>query len=200
MLSDTSTGDVIYAANNTQAIAHPFWSILGAYLDDYAVVDTTCDDDDTSAECYVAPTCDFNLSFDTLDALSAASGSFPNICTDYYALSVLGTMLDGALTEYASANDGYDTVFGYYVEYTKDMVPSALTECMASSPLGGCLQFFSCHFIETAGGGSDQITYNPCPVSLIPVTPVRVQNLARARSFPTSLHVNHNDLIHLCGT
>lgn len=48
MISDTEDETVIYAKNNTQAITHPFWSALAAYLDDYLPVDQSCDVDDTS--------------------------------------------------------------------------------------------------------------------------------------------------------
>ncbi|KAI9742739.1 MAG: hypothetical protein M1818_003468 [Claussenomyces sp. TS43310] len=169
MLSDTATGTIIYAANNTQAIAHPFWSILGAYLDDYATEPSTCDDDDESVSCQTVPVCDTTLNFDTLADLSAASGSFPDICTDYYALGVLGSMLDSAMANYSVANAGYDSVFGDYVTYTKEMVTSALTAFMApsteSQPNGGPgNQYFKCEFKQTLGGDSDPITYNPCPI------------------------------------
>ena len=66
MVSDTDTGTIIYAANKTQAIAHLFWSILGAYLDDYSTAGETCDDDDVSAACLTDTVCDKTLSFDTL--------------------------------------------------------------------------------------------------------------------------------------
>jgi glucan 1,3-beta-glucosidase len=169
MLSDTATDTIIYAANNTQSIGHPFWSILGAYLDDYSTEITSCDDDDETADCETEPDCDVTLSFDTMDALAAVAGSFPDICTDYYALGVLGSLLDAALAKYSAANDGYDSVFGNYVDYTKEMVPSALTAFMAdgtsSNPSGGAgNKYFSCKFVETAGGGSDTINYDTCPI------------------------------------
>ena len=82
MISDTNTGTIVYAKNNTQATAHPFWSILGSYADDFATESTTCPDNDTSAECNTAQTCDFTLDFDSIDSLwsSAQSGSFPEVC------------------------------------------------------------------------------------------------------------------------
>jgi len=115
MLSDTNTDTIIYAKNNTQATIHPFWSILGAYADDLGTESTTCGDDDTSAECNTVETCDFTLQFNTLDALSAATGTFPDICTEYYTLGTFGSMLDGAIANYTDANNGYDGVFNDYV-------------------------------------------------------------------------------------
>lgn len=126
------------------AAAHPYWSILGAYLDDYATQPSFCDDDDTSAECQVAPDCDYTLSFSSIDDLDAASGDFPDECTEYYMLGVLNEMLASAMDDYTSANDGYDvssskqfmrisilmdvlkSLFDYYVKSVKNMVPSAL--------------------------------------------------------------------------
>jgi glucan 1,3-beta-glucosidase len=141
MLSDTATDAIIYAANNTQSIGHPFWSILGAYLDDCSIEITSCDDDDETAGCDTEPDCDVTFSFDAMDALAAAAGSFPDICTDYYALGVLCSLLDAAFANYSAANAGYDSVFGDYVDYTKEMVPSALIAFMAdgtsSNPSGG---------------------------------------------------------------
>jgi glucan 1,3-beta-glucosidase len=115
MISDTETGTIVYAKNNTQATIHPFWSILGAYADDEGTESSSCPDDDDSPECNTTPTCDFTLDFDTLDDLSAATGTFPDICTEYYALGALSNMLQSALDNYTSADDGYDGVFGDYV-------------------------------------------------------------------------------------
>lgn len=120
MVSDTDTDFVIFAKNNTQSIGHPFWSILGGYLDDFDTeTSVVCDDDDMSAACSTDIVCDYDLEYTDLDALDAArsSGAFPVICTGYYALGVLGSMLDDALVNYTAANDGYDGVFGDYVSY-----------------------------------------------------------------------------------
>lgn len=117
MISDTNTGTIVYAKNNTQATAHPFWSIFGSYADDFATESTTCSDNDTSAECNTAQTCDFTLDFDSIDSLwsSAQSGSFPGVCAQYYALGALGNTLDAAINNYTAADDGYDDLFGDYV-------------------------------------------------------------------------------------
>ena len=173
MVSDTDSGTIIYATNNTQAIAHPFWSILREYLDNFSVEPSNCDNNDTSAACNTEPVCNLALSFDTLNDLVAASRTFPDLCTDYYTLDVLGTMLNSTLVNYTAANTGYDSVFGQYVTYTKEMVPQTLTNFTApSSPdlPGGRPgnKYFKCEFIETAGGGSETINYNPCPVSNVP--------------------------------
>lgn len=120
MVSDTDSDFVIYAANNTQSIGHPFWSLLGGYLDDFDTETSVCDDDDTSAACSTNIVCDYELEYSDLEALDTAksSGAFPDICTGYYALGVLGSMLDDALVNYTAANEGYDSVFGDYVSHS----------------------------------------------------------------------------------
>jgi hypothetical protein len=35
MVSNTDTSEIVYAANNTQAIGHPYWSSLAGYLEDH---------------------------------------------------------------------------------------------------------------------------------------------------------------------
>jgi hypothetical protein len=123
MLSNISPG------NKTQAIGHPFWSILWAYVNDFDTESSTCADDDVSTECNTVPVWDFTLTFDALDELSAASGTFPSICTNYYALGTLASMLDSVLANYSAANSGYDSVFGDYL---------------------GVLSFFLCTFCEAS--------------------------------------------------
>ncbi|KAK8070234.1 LysM domain-containingprotein [Apiospora phragmitis] len=54
MISNTDTKAVISAKNYTQAKAHPFWSALAAYLDDYVPHLQTCSDDDTSEACSIS--------------------------------------------------------------------------------------------------------------------------------------------------
>jgi glucan 1,3-beta-glucosidase len=122
MISDTTNNFVIYAKNNTQATGHPFWSILGGYVDDHSTESSVCADDDYSDSCSTKSVCDFTLEYSDLDALTTAktNGAFPDVCTDYYALGALGTMLDGAMTDYAGANSGYDGVFG---DYVSSMIP-----------------------------------------------------------------------------
>ena len=151
MISNTENDAVIYAKNNTQADAHPFWSALAGYLDDYNPLDQSCPDNDTSSECMTNPLCDNTKTFATLDDLQAAAGTFPAICTDYYALGILRSTLSESLANYTNVDNGYDAVFGYYVEYVKDIIPDALNEFMDSgdykNPSGGPgNKYFDCTF------------------------------------------------------
>jgi glucan 1,3-beta-glucosidase len=115
MVSDTDSGTIVYAAENTQATIHPFWSILAAYSDDSSTESSSCDDDDTSPECMTAPVCDYTQVFRSFQSLANYPGPMPQECVEYNVLVVLQYMLDQALTDYATANDGYDGVFGDYV-------------------------------------------------------------------------------------
>ncbi|KAI9645912.1 hypothetical protein NHQ30_005349 [Ciborinia camelliae] len=133
MISDTYNIEAILAKENTQAIAHPFWSALAGYLDDDAPEILSCDWNSTDPSCQVQDLCDLSLVFDTMDDLQAAQGSFLDQCTDYYALNTLYNTLDSALANYSAANAGYDAVFGDYVKYTKELIPELLQVFMAAS-------------------------------------------------------------------
>jgi glucan 1,3-beta-glucosidase len=170
MISDTANdnANTVFAANNTQLDSHPFWSALAAYADDSAPEDVGCtDDEDTSAVCQISTYCDWTLTFDTLDAISAAAtaGTINEVCVSWYTLQTLSYTIDGSITNYTTVNTGYDQVFKYYVEYVKNMVPYGLGAFMAdaspSSPNGGAGQkYFECTY-------TGKTTYTqPCPISV----------------------------------
>ncbi|KAK2616718.1 hypothetical protein QQS21_000330 [Conoideocrella luteorostrata] len=151
MISNTYSGESIYAKENTQATAHPFWSALASYSLDYVQMDQSCPDDDTSEACRVQTMCDKTRRFVSLEELAAASGSFPDSCNGYYALGVLESILGTSTKKYAAANDGYDDVFGKYVEYVKEMATDAVSAFMASSGPGSDAggpgnKYFECTF------------------------------------------------------
>ncbi len=163
MISNTFSNGVVLAKNNTQAIGHPFWSALAGYLDDYLPEGLSCPDDSTDPVCMVQSSCDLTLTFPTLDSLQKATGSFPDQCTDYYALNTLYLILEASLNNYTAANSGYDAVFGDYVSYTQEMVPDVISSFMAgSSPTslqgGPGNKYFDCT-CEWYGLTSTQ----PCP-------------------------------------
>ncbi|KAJ5901127.1 glycoside hydrolase [Penicillium tannophilum] len=72
--------------------------------------------------------CDYSqiYKYKTLDELSAASGDMRSDCIAVYALQTLITMLDTAYDNYTNVNSGYDDLFGYYVTYMEDLVPTIL--------------------------------------------------------------------------
>ncbi|KFY09866.1 hypothetical protein V492_05322 [Pseudogymnoascus sp. VKM F-4246] len=149
MISDVENSVTILAEDNTQAIAHPFWSALGAFIDHSETQLLVCAGDDDSEECLVEPICDKSLEFSSLDTLQAATGTFPEVCTDAYAIGALSSMLGTSVANFTTINDGYDDVWGYYVRYVKQMIPSALYEFMrgpsANNPSGGPGdKFFTC--------------------------------------------------------
>ncbi len=71
---------------------------------------------------FTAPVCDRTLSYATLEDLSAAAGSYPDICTDYYALGTLNSLLDAALVNYTAANAGYDVSDPFLLRNRKQRV------------------------------------------------------------------------------
>ncbi|OBT68746.1 hypothetical protein VE03_02225 [Pseudogymnoascus sp. 23342-1-I1] len=149
MISDVENSVTILAEDNTQAIAHPFWSALGAFINHSETQLLVCAGDDNSEECLVEPICDKSLEFSSLDTLQAATGTFPEVCTDAYAIGALSSMLGASVANFTTINDGYDDVWGYYVKYVKQMIPSALYEFMrgpsANNPSGGPgNKFFTC--------------------------------------------------------
>ena len=108
-----------------------------------------CADDDDSYECLVEPICDKSLEFSSLKPLQATTGTFPEVCRDAYAIGALSSMLGTLMANFTTVNDGYDNVWGYYVKYIKQMIPSALYEFMkgplANNPSGGPRnKFFTC--------------------------------------------------------
>ncbi len=133
MVSNVARSNIVYAANNTQAFAHPFWSALAAYTDDAAQNSYICTDDDTSDACMVSWNCDLTRSYATVDELSNAAKSYPDQCMPYYAVDTLYTILNDSMTNYTVANQDYDQYFGYYQEYIRDMVPEAINAFMAGS-------------------------------------------------------------------
>jgi glucan 1,3-beta-glucosidase len=169
MLSAPEDDLVIYAKDNTQAHSHPFWSMLAGYLDDGADDEVLeCNDDDDSPACNGTPLCDFSQDFATLDEVQAASGSFSPACTDYYTIRALENMLQDTIGQFASADNGYDALYGYYVESVKNSVPTALDTFMAKND-GPGNQYFTCTFqaIHSGTGGNlgKPITHT-CPMTV----------------------------------
>ncbi|KAK4860839.1 hypothetical protein LT330_004570 [Penicillium expansum] len=149
MISNTDDNNIILAANNTQAVGHPYWSALAAYLDDYAQPIFSCDDDSTDPACLASWKCDLTQQYATIDELNGALGSYPDQCMPYYAMGTLYTTLNASLANYTDANQNYNKYFKYYQEYVRDMVPDAIKAFMAEStpsqPGGGAgNKYFDC--------------------------------------------------------
>ncbi|PSK38025.1 hypothetical protein B9Z65_1216 [Elsinoe australis] len=159
MLSNIANGLVVYAKNNTQTASHPFWSVLGGYLDDSANNQVLeCDDDDISDACSATAPCDYTKSFATLDDLANAADSFRSVCADYYALGTLQTTLQASVDTYNDVNNGYDKVFGDYVDYVTASTADDLSTFMADDGKGN--QYFQC----TYTAGKKTITHQ-CPIT-----------------------------------
>ncbi|PYI01146.1 exo-1,3-beta-D-glucanase [Aspergillus sclerotiicarbonarius CBS 121057] len=141
MISNIDDNNIILAKNNTQAIGHPYWSALAGYLDDYKQDILSCPDDSTDPACQATWKCDLTKQFPTVDDLNTAASDYPNQCIPYYALGTLYHTLNASLANYTQTNKDYDKYFGYYQQYIREMVPSAIKTFMADStasqPEGG---------------------------------------------------------------
>ena len=163
MVSNTYTGNVVLAKNNTQAIGHPYWSALAGYLDDYEPEIFSCAWNETGPGCDETLLCDLTLTFETFAELQAAQGTFLDQCTDYYAINTLYTVLNATMANYTIAEQGYSGLFGDYVKYQKEMLQPLLAQFMGDSTPsdingGPGNQYFECS-ITGYGAPSTQ----PCP-------------------------------------
>jgi chitinase len=89
-----------------------------------SAIDSGYDDDDDDD--YTA--CNYTITFDSLDDLSAAAGNLRSDCVAVYTMQVLIDMLDTAYDNYTNVNNGYDDLFGHYVTYIDKLVPQLLED------------------------------------------------------------------------
>ncbi|PWY88961.1 exo-1,3-beta-D-glucanase [Aspergillus heteromorphus CBS 117.55] len=149
MISNTAENDIILAKNNTQAMAHPYWSALAAYLDDYEQEVLSCPVNSTEAACLSTWKCDLSKTYATVEDLNSAASDYPDQCMPYYALGTLFYTLNTTMYNYTAANKDYDKYFKYYQQYVREMVPDAIDAFMAAStpnqPDGGAgNKYFDC--------------------------------------------------------
>ncbi|KAJ5238541.1 hypothetical protein N7468_003160 [Penicillium chermesinum] len=85
------------------------------------------------------PACDYSQTFSDLDALSAASGDMRVDCLAGITLQTLTTMLQTAYDNYTDVNNGYDELFGYYVTYMENLVPTVLENELMMTDSGGAM-------------------------------------------------------------
>jgi GH18 family chitinase len=140
------------------------------------------EDDDGSVE-----PCDYSQVFATLDDLVAVAGKYSVYCAEIYAVQTLSNELIGAMANFTNANNGYDTLFGYYVKYIRDMVPGVLQTFMETSD-GPGIKYFTC---KTGAGVSVSCPFGPlAPFGGFDET--LYWNLANSTGF-------YNDLSTNCG-
>lgn len=94
-----------------------------------------------------------------MDALAAATG-IPSYCMDIYTIQVVGDMLPVAMSNYSSVDNDYNSLFDYYVEYIKDLVPTQINAFMAAGGAGN--KYFDCVY----NNGQQNFTAAPCPLSV----------------------------------
>ncbi|KAE9375601.1 glycoside hydrolase family 55 protein [Stipitochalara longipes BDJ] len=163
--SDSNMSTVV-AKDNTNQISHPFLSVVSAWTDinsdDLSAVSDLCINDPDIEDCIDQGTtiqiCDPTLTFSSLDTLQAASSTIPNVCLDSYSLQVISDMLDEALNNYTSVDNGYDKVFKYYIEAVKGMIPYQISAFMEKGGPGN--QFFDCVVREQHGKNETPVA---CP-------------------------------------
>lgn len=102
--------------------------------------------------------CDYSLSFNTLADLATVSSQYSVYYIKEYAVKALSSELSAAMTDFAAANKGYDTLFGHYEAYIKDMIQPVLDSFLRDLD-GPGLPYFKCTYNE---GGHD-ISSRTCP-------------------------------------
>ncbi|KAI8165718.1 hypothetical protein K4K54_008207 [Colletotrichum sp. SAR 10_86] len=103
--------------------------------------------------------CDPAVRPKTLDDLvkSIDDNSYNAVCWNRWALRILSDSLDSFQADYASALEGYDSVFGYYVDYVKQSINPQLTAYMDfDTGLGN--KFFTCSWTVQS-----RTREGPCP-------------------------------------
>ncbi|KAF4432822.1 Glucan endo-1,3-alpha-glucosidase agn1 [Colletotrichum fructicola] len=103
--------------------------------------------------------CDPAVRPKTLDDLvkSIDDDSYNAVCWNRWALRILSDSLDSFQADYASALEGYDSVFGYYVDYVKQSINPQLTAYMDfDTGLGN--KFFTCSWTVQS-----RTREGPCP-------------------------------------
>ncbi|PYI03726.1 alpha-1,3-glucanase/mutanase [Aspergillus sclerotiicarbonarius CBS 121057] len=104
-----------------------------------------CSDDETGDNCIGnITTCDYTLTFDSFASLSSSLSSLEDYCVNYYALGILGDMLNSTMTNYTNILSSYSGKFTEYQKYIREEVPDVLTAYM--DPGGAGNAFFTCTF------------------------------------------------------
>ncbi|KAI3396828.1 hypothetical protein diail_11657 [Diaporthe ilicicola] len=105
--------------------------------------------------------CDFSSKPGSLDELLGLldPNKISPICWNVFASDIQQDMLDQALDDYQSVLDGYDSVFGYYVDWVKDSITPALRKYMDLDG-GPGNAYFSCDWTWGTRKGS-----GACPPS-----------------------------------
>ncbi|KAL3257011.1 hypothetical protein ABHI18_007173 [Aspergillus niger] len=81
--------------------------------------------------------------FDQLTGTEPVATSYDPYCAQIYAVHTLGSELAVARVNYTAVDTDYDDYFGYYVDYTMEMVPSVLNSYM-NDVNGPGDQYFDC--------------------------------------------------------
>lgn len=121
--------------------------------------DGTGSDSDDTSDGYGTLLCDVTKSYATFDDLAKDAGGMSSYCANYYSLDVLSSMLDDAYSRYNDANNGYDTKFGDYVRYMKNIVPAVIDDFLAKKGDGlKCRSLLFSNFVDFDCALTDDLT------------------------------------------
>jgi len=107
------------------------------------------------------PPCDYSLSFNSLEDLGNVADQYSIYCSEIYTVKTLSGELSGALARYTNIDNGYDSLFDYYVDYMEDMISATLLKFM-NTVNGPGNKYFDC--LYKSGGGSETVQ---CPISQV---------------------------------
>ncbi|WPH01347.1 Hypothetical protein R9X50_00418900 [Acrodontium crateriforme] len=157
----------ILAKDNTQAIGHPFWSALAGYLDNARPEILSCDDEyDPRPECASHSICPTERRYRSFASLQADLGSIPFDCINYLALDTLWFVLGDALSNFTAVDNGYDSLFGYYQDYMKAVIPQTIQNVMSDSTPGNDSGGPGNKFSDCELQGSTSYPKQQCPISV----------------------------------
>lgn len=101
------------------------------------------------------PPCDFSLGFSDLAALQAVSDQYSTYCNEIYILDVLSNDMAEVLANFTDVDNGYDDVFGYYIEYMNALISPAIASFMNDDGY----TYFDCSPLDSCPDPSDVVPY-----------------------------------------
>ncbi|KAI8297899.1 Mutanase [Colletotrichum sp. SAR11_59] len=126
----------------------------------YFVPEYSIEEDDVYPSILSADTtCDPSVRPQTLDDLVKIMNddTYNPVCRNLWALRILSDSLDSFQADYKDALNGYDSVFGYYVDYVKESINPQLTAYM-DFDTGAGNKFFTCSWTVQS-----RTREGPCP-------------------------------------
>ncbi|KAH7310862.1 glycosyl hydrolase family 71-domain-containing protein [Stachybotrys elegans] len=77
------------------------------------------------------PTCDWDRHFGSVEQLAMTNPNyFPAFCFGAYTLDILANDINSTLADLPAVDNGYDSIFGYYVKYVQKLVQPSIDKFM----------------------------------------------------------------------